>query len=55
MAAVEAFESMSLELLVAMNYGGGRAVMAKALRRSGDGCVDGVVKKDKLGLEVVQW
>jgi restriction system protein len=47
------FENLIIDLLVAMNYGGGRSEMAKALGRSGDDGVDGVVREDKLGLDVV--
>lgn len=47
------FESVIVDLLVAMGYGGGRPEMAKALGRSGDNGVDGVVREDKLGLDVV--
>jgi restriction system protein len=42
-----------IDLLVAMGYGGGRAEMAKSLGRSGDGGVDGVIREDRLGLDVV--
>lgn len=47
------FEHMMVELLIAMGYGGGRREMGEALGRSGDGGIDGVVKEDSLGLEVV--
>lgn len=47
------FEGIIVDLLVAMGYGGGRAEMAKAIGRSGDNGVDGVVREDKLGLDVV--
>lgn len=47
------FEQIIIDLLVAMGYGGGRAEMAKAVGRSGDNGVDGVVREDKLGLDVV--
>jgi restriction system protein len=47
------FERLVMDLLIAMGYGGGRAEMARALGRSGDGGVDGVVKEDELGLDVV--
>ncbi len=36
-----------------MGYGGGRADMGKAVGRSGDGGVDGTIKEDALGLDVV--
>ena len=47
------FERLIIDLLVRMGYGGGRADMARALGRSGDGGIDGVVKEDELGLDVV--
>ncbi len=47
------FERLIVDLLVAMGYGGGRAEAGKALGRSGDGGVDGVINEDALGLDVV--
>lgn len=47
------FERLIIDLLLKMGYGGGRADMAKAMGRSGDGGVDGVVKEDVLGLDVL--
>jgi restriction system protein len=36
-----------------MGYGGGRAEMGKAIGKSGDGGIDGIIKEDALGLDVV--
>ncbi len=47
------FERLIVDLLVAMGYGGGRAEAGKALGKSGDGGVDGVINEDVLGLDVV--
>jgi restriction system protein len=47
------FERLIVELLSRMGYGGSRLEMGKALGRSGDGGVDGVIKEDELGLDVV--
>lgn len=47
------FERLIVDLLVRMGYGGGRQEMGRALGRSGDGGVDGVIKEDELGLDVV--
>jgi restriction system protein len=47
------FERLVVELLVKMGYGGSRRDAGKAIGRSGDGGVDGVIKEDKLGLDVV--
>lgn len=45
-----AFERLVIELLLAMRYGGSRREAARALGRSGDDGVDGVVDEDALGL-----
>lgn len=47
------FERIIVDLLIAMGYGGGRLEMGKALGKTGDGGVDGVIKEDQLGLDVV--
>jgi restriction system protein len=47
------FERLIVELLCRMGYGGGKLEMGKALGKSGDGGVDGVIKEDELGLDVV--
>ena len=47
------FERMVVELLVAMGYGGSFKDAGKAVGKSGDGGIDGVIKEDKLGLDVV--
>ena len=47
------FERIVVELLVKMGYGGSRADAGKAIGRSGDGGIDGIIKEDKLGLDVV--
>lgn len=49
----EAFERLILDLLVAMGYGGGRAEMARQTQRSNDDGIDGVIKEDALGLDLV--
>lgn len=46
------FEELVLDLLVAMGYGGSRAD-AEAVGRSGDGGIDGIIKEDKLGLDLI--
>ena len=45
------FEVLTVKLLVAMGYGGSIAEAGKALGRSGDGGVDGVIDEDELGLD----
>jgi len=47
------FESLVVDLLVAMGYGGSRKDAGEAIGRSGDEGIDGTVKEDKLGLDTV--
>lgn len=47
------FERVVIELLVKMGYGGSRADAGKALGRSGDGGIDGIIKEDRLGLDAI--
>ncbi len=47
------FERLVVELLVKMGYGGSRRDAAAAVGRSGDGGIDGVIKEDLLGLDVL--
>ncbi len=47
------FERLVVDLLVAMGYGGSIEDAGKAVGRSGDGGIDGVIKEDKLGLDVI--
>jgi restriction system protein len=45
------FERLVIKLLTAMGYGGSTANAARALGKSGDGGVDGVIDQDPLGLD----
>lgn len=47
------FERLVVDLLVAMGYGGSRRDAGKAIGRSGDGGIDGIINEDRLGLDVV--
>jgi restriction system protein len=47
------FERIVVELLVKIGYGGSRADAGRAIGKSGDGGIDGIIKEDKLGLDVV--
>lgn len=47
------FEQLVVDLLVAMGYGGSRKDAGQAVGQSGDGGIDGIIKEDKLGLDVV--
>lgn len=45
------FENIVVELLVKMGYGGSRKDAGKAIGRSGDEGIDGIIKEDHLGLD----
>ena len=47
------FENIVIDLLVAMGYGGSRKEAAKAVGRSGDEGIDGIINEDRLGLDVI--
>jgi restriction system protein len=47
------FEKIVVELLVKMGYGGSLRDAGKAVGRSGDEGIDGIIKEDKLGLDVI--
>lgn len=47
------FERLVVDLLVAMGYGGSLSDAGQAIGRSGDGGIDGIIKEDRLGLDVV--
>lgn len=47
------FERLVVELLLAMGYGGSRKDAGQAIGQSGDGGIDGIIKEDKLGLDVI--
>jgi restriction system protein len=47
------FERLVIDLLVAMGYGGSRQDAGRAIGRSGDGGIDGIIKEDKLGLDAI--
>jgi restriction system protein len=47
------FERLVVELLISMGYGGSRRDAGQAVGRSGDGGIDGVIKEDRLGLDVI--
>lgn len=52
-AAPGFFEEVVIDLLVKMGYGGSRTEAARAIGRSGDGGIDGVIDEDRLGLDVI--
>jgi restriction system protein len=47
------FEKVVVELLVAMGYGGSRQDAGQTVGRAADGGIDGVIKEDRLGLDVL--
>ncbi len=47
------FERLVVELIVKMGYGGTRQDAGRAIGRSGDGGIDGIIKEDKLGLDAI--
>lgn len=49
----EFFEKLVVDLMVAMGYGGSRTDAGKSVGTSGDEGIDGIIKEDRLGLDVV--
>ena len=47
------FERLVVDLLVKMGYGGSRSDAGRAVGKSGDGGIDGIINEDRLGLDVV--
>lgn len=47
------FEKLVVDLMVSMGYGGSRADAGESIGGSGDEGVDGIIKEDRLGLDVV--
>jgi restriction system protein len=47
------FERLVVDLLIAMGYGKGDPTRARAIGKSGDGGIDGIVNEDALGLDAV--
>jgi restriction system protein len=47
------FEKIVVELLVKMGYGGSRKDAGEAIGKSGDEGIDGIIKEDRLGLDII--
>jgi restriction system protein len=47
------FERLVVELLVRMGYGGTLRDAGQAVGKSGDGGIDGIIKEDRLGLDLI--
>ena len=49
----QAFERVVVRVLLDMGYGGSRREAGKALQKSGDEGIDGIINEDRLGLDVI--
>lgn len=47
------FEGLVVDLLLRMGYGGSRKEAGETLGKSGDGGIDGIIKEDRLGLDII--
>lgn len=47
------FERLVIDLLLKMGYGGSFKDAGRAIGKSGDGGIDGIIKEDKLGLDTI--
>jgi restriction system protein len=47
------FERLVVDVLVKMGYGGTRQDAGKAVGKSGDDGIDGIIKEDRLGLDII--
>lgn len=51
--SAEFLEQLVVDLIVAMGYAGSGEDAGEALGRSGDHWIDGIIKEDRLGLDVI--
>ena len=47
------FERLVVDLMVAMGYGGSRSDAGRSIGGSGDEGIDGIIKEDRLGLDLI--
>lgn len=47
------FERLVVDLVVRMGYGGTREDAGRAIGRTADGGIDGIIKEDRLGLDII--
>ena len=47
------FERLVVDVLVAMGYGGSRMEAGEAIGHAGDEGIDGIIKEDRLGLDII--
>jgi hypothetical protein len=52
-ASPSLFERLVVELLLKMGYGGSRQDAGRAIGRSGDEGIDGIINEDRLGLDII--
>jgi restriction system protein len=51
--ASDFFERLVIDVLIRMGYGGSRKEAGQAIGRTGDEGIDGIIKEDKLGLDII--
>ncbi|MBC8432541.1 MAG: restriction endonuclease [Desulfobacterales bacterium] len=49
----EFFERLVVDVLIKMGYGGSRKEAGQAVGKTSDGGIDGIIKEDKLGLDII--
>lgn len=47
------FENLVIDLLLRMGYGGSRKDAGQSMGKTGDGGIDGIIKEDRLGLDII--
>ncbi len=47
------FENLVVDLMISLGYGGSRQDAGRSIGQSGDEGIDGIIKEDKLGLDVI--
>lgn len=52
-ASLSFFEQLVVDLMIAMGYGGSRKEAGRATQATNDDGIDGIIKEDKLGLDVI--
>lgn len=52
-ASPDFFEQLVIDLMIAMGYGGSRKEAGSATQQTNDDGIDGIIKEDKLGLDVI--
>ena len=47
------FEQVVVDLMIALGYGGSKEEAGKTIGKSGDEGIDGIIKEDQLGLDII--